>query len=169
MPLPWKVTGTVTEGNGRKNTLNDVTYAFAFINGKLANDPKKAALAKLFLQYCYTDESLQEFTMTTNAFKALSYELTEDQLKGVDNYVKNLSLLRKVSDIVYPYSNSKIYIANQGSLAFYYWKTNAYNGSEDYDLSYIAMKDHGVSAKDIFDAMEVTQEDWVARFSQYFS
>ena len=83
MPLPWKVTGTVTEGNGRKNTLNDVTYAFAFINGKLANDPKKAALAKLFLQYCYTDESLQEFTMTTNAFKALSYELTEDQLKDL--------------------------------------------------------------------------------------
>ena len=121
----------------------------------------------LLHDFLIPDESLQEFTTTTNTFKALQYELTDTQLKNVDNYVKNLNVLRKASDIVYPYSNSKIYIASQGVLGFYYWKANRYNGVESLGFSYTAMKDHGATAKSIFDKMKISESAWLDSVSEY--
>lgn len=176
MPMPWKITGTVTEGEGRKNALNDTTYAYAFLNANLVDQPVQLQVAKLFLKFCYTDKSLQEFTTTTGTFKALQYELTTSQLNSVDKYVQNLYNLRRVSDIVYPYSNSKIYIANQDGFAFYTWKNSMYNGNGE-DNSYTIYKNGKkqisgtvwYTPKEIFEQAIISQSEWNSKFSQYFN
>jgi hypothetical protein len=68
MPLP-KVNGT------GEYTLLQLTGDIAFINVK--TPAEKVDLAKAFLQFCYTEESLIEYTTITNICRAVSYNMGE--------------------------------------------------------------------------------------------
>lgn len=112
MPMP-KVSN---DKIGEKTTLLDNNASYAFIRKNI--DPKKVELAKLFLKYCYTDESLKEFTTIVGLPKALSYDMGTDA-KWKSAYSKNVWDLYANSDRVYPISQNKLYLNNQSAFVYF--------------------------------------------------
>ena len=166
MPLPRQLTGTVTEGNGTKNTVLDTLGAFGFINANIKDDANKVALAKKFLKFCYTDESLQEFTGLTGIPKALNYDLPTE---GLDRYPTSLIQIRKNSDVVYPYSASKIFVNSQSSFSFASDSTQFASdvGSDPYKAPYSAFK-AGVTARAYFEGSWSTKLEWDQKYSNFY-
>lgn len=165
MPMPKPDADMVPNGVSVSEglTLLDATNAFAFINGDLGGDgntsngAKKAdiaALAKRFLQFCYTNESLVEFSMETGTPKALQYELAEEDLDRLPYYAKTLLGLKQNATVVYPASQSTMF-----SVAANLTTSNCYGppalwaaGSDTVPM--IAMK-NGMTAEAYFNAMGV--------------
>ncbi|MDR0426190.1 MAG: hypothetical protein LBH24_03360 [Clostridiales bacterium] len=95
-----------------KQTVFDGKVAFGMI--AKATPTFKHALAKEFLQFCYTQESLAEFSVLTNSFRDLDYTLSDAQVEQLSGFGKYLYKLHQSDnfDIVYPYSQSEKYIKN---------------------------------------------------------
>lgn len=171
MPLPVQYAGTVTEGNGKIPTVLETLNSVAFINAKFKDDPAIMDLAKKFLQFCYTDESLVEFSVTTGLPKCVNYTIPEDKLALVDNYFQRDILdIKMNSDVVYPYSDNPIYVNDQNQFMFNQgsplWGAT-YNGrtSTNYYTAYKA----GISAQDYFFASAMDQETWNSRYAKYLN
>ena len=71
MPLPRQYSGTVTEGNGTKNTLLETLTSFAVINSSIKDNEGLVNCAKTFLKYCYTNQSLANFTIDSGTPKGV--------------------------------------------------------------------------------------------------
>lgn len=108
MPLP---SATAEKAAEHKSTLHDVLYSFCFVKSNV-DESKKGAI-KDFLKFCNTDESLVEYTVTTNTPKALNYTMSEADLAKMSPFGRSVYELRQKSDIVYPYASSSFYINNQ--------------------------------------------------------
>ena len=111
MPYP-KAT---EEQVGQKQTLLDTHQSLGFVSAFVPE--YKMQLAKDFLQFCSTDESLAEYTVVTNSMKALNYTLSEKDEQKLSYYGKSTFDLKAASDIVYPYSNNPMYLNFQSSFA----------------------------------------------------
>lgn len=166
MPLPTRYDSTQ---ECKKNTVCDSNSSFAFISSKAKNNPVALELGKLFLKFCYTEESLQEFTVTTGVTKGVRYELTSEQYNGLPTYLKSLYDVAYNSDIVYPYSDSPIFINNQSDFGFaqdtYFWKSGAYV------IPIGAFSDANMSVKDYFSEwtkFETKRQEWNGSYSKYF-
>jgi hypothetical protein len=170
MPLPQLVTGSMTEGNGRKNAIVDTLSSFAFINANIKDNPAQVKLAKTFLQYCYTDKALTDFTVETGNAKALTYTIDDDTVASMNKYYQNLYEVRQQSDVVYPYSDSPIFVDGQSKFTFDIGSTvwSAEVNRSPYVNYYTANK-KGVSAKDYFMGGYTTQASWNASFGKYFT
>lgn len=131
MPLPH----ATAEHVGQKPVIADKGYSIAFINAKI--DPKKVDLAKDFLKFCYTDESLQEYSASTNTFKGVKYEMVGDNYDKLTNFGKSCYNLLAVSDHIHLCANNPYFRANQS----YFDLTMS---SETHNSSYEAIMD-GVS------------------------
>lgn len=169
MPLPVQYKGSVTEGNGRKNTVLETLNSVAFINAKYKNDPVISDLAKKFLQFCYTDESLVEFSVTTGLPKCVNYTIPEDKLALIDNYFQKDILDTKMnSDVVYPYSDNPIFVNDQNAFMFNQgspvW-AGSYDGRTSTNY-YTALKT-GVTAQDYFFASAIDEETWNSKYGEY--
>lgn len=169
MPLPVQYEGSVTEGNGKKNTVLETNNSFAFINAKYKDDAVTLELAKLFLQYCYTDEQLVDFSITTGIPKGVNYTIPEDKLAEVDNYFQRDVLETKLtSDVVYPYSANPIYIADPGSFMFLMhgevWQSTV--DSKTFANYYVANKS-GITAKEYFEGSFTKKADWEELYAEY--
>lgn len=151
---------------GEKSTLLEAFDYVAFIDAGLAKrNPEKVAICKEFLKFAYTDTSLCEFTMNTGIRKALNYEISDSQKASLSPYYRSVLDITERSDIVYPYSNSKIYVNNQSKLAIGEgFVTNSYA------FPYSAIKD-GVSAKQYFNDMIAYRGAswWNNEFSRFFN
>ena len=169
MPLPTAVSGNLQESESNKTTLCDSLTSFAFINANIADKPNQVNLAKLFLKYCYRDNSLQGFTTATGMAKGVDYSLTQEQYEGMVPYFKNMYDLRNNSEIVYPYSNHPIFINNQSKYSFDNASTiwNSQLSSGKYNNALTAYKD-GISAKDYFLGGWATESNWTNSYSKYF-
>lgn len=169
MPLPVQYKGSVTEGNGRKNTVLETLNSVAFINAKYKNDPVISDLAKKFLQFCYTDESLVAFSVTTGLPKCVNYTIPEDKLALIDNYFQKDILDTKMnSDVVYPYSDNPIFVNDQNAFMFNQgspvW-AGSYDGRTSTNY-YTALKT-GVTAQDYFFASAIDEETWNSKYGEY--
>ena len=169
MPLPVQYEGSVTEGNGRKNTVLESLSAFAFINAKYKDNAVICDLAKKFLQFCYTDESLVEFSVNTGLPKGVNYTISEDKLTLIDNYFQRDVLETKMnSDVVYPYSANPIFLSNQSSFMFNQGSTvwgAAYDGRTT--TNYYTANKAGVTAKDYFLAGATKEDMWNSLYGEY--
>lgn len=169
MPLPVQYEGTVTEGNGQKNTVMETLNSFAFINAKYKDDEVICKLAKMFLQFCYTDEALVDFSVTTGVPKGVSYDIPEDRLAEVDNYFQRDILETKLtSDVVYPYSANPIFVNNQKSFMFLMhgevWQSTV--DRQTFANYYVANK-VGITAKDYFLNSFTEKSDWEEKYAKY--
>lgn len=171
MPLPVQYEGSVTEGNGKKNTVLESLCSFAFINAKYKDDEVILDVAKKFLQFCYTDESLVEFSVTTGLPKCVNYTIPEDKLALIDNYFQKDVLDTKMnSDVVYPYSANPIFVNNMGDFIFNQGG-KLWEGTVDGKTTtnfYAALKS-GVSAKDYFYAASTDEEKWNSVYVEYLN
>lgn len=166
MPLPRQYKGTVTEGNGKKNTLLETLSSFAVINASIKDNAGLVNCAKTFLKYCYTNKALVDFTLKSGTPKGVEYTMTKDELNQLPPYQRSLMELKAVSDIIYPYSNNPIFVNHQSVFDYdqgsKIWETNSHL------VAYLAFKDNGVSAKQYFLGTTISQSDWVMKYSKYF-
>lgn len=169
MPLPVQYTGSVTEGKGQKNTVLESLESFAFINAKFKDDAVTLDLAKKFLQFCYTDEELVEFSVTTGIPKGVQYEIPAEKIAEVDNYFQQDVLNTKMnSDVVYPYSNNPIFVNNQSDFMFL-MHGNVWGASVDGQTfaNYYAANKQGVTAKDYFENPLTPESAWNDKYADY--
>ena len=141
MPMP-KVDETHI---GEKDVLSDNAFTLAFINANVAERcPEKIELLKEFMKFAHTDESLREYTVKTNSFKALNYEIEESDKTQLTYFTKSLADLLERSDIVYQVSTTQKFIDNQSKLKL----GNGFTVN-NYQFPMNGLKD-GVTAADYF-------------------
>ena len=159
MPLPIQGTGSVAEGRGRKPVMIDTLNAYAFIN---ANTQSKfgdgiVKLAKDFLKFCYTDESLAEFTQKSSVSKNLRYSLSDEQASALTNYGKSMWNLKNGGLVVTPISDNVIFIKNP--TVFDMTDTKIWKIAET-DYPAVAFTDSAIDAKTYFLKMK-KDEAWL--------
>lgn len=125
MPLPRVYRGRANDVYGKeihKTVVADQPDCFGVINANIKDDAVKAKLAKTFLAYAYTDESLAQFTEITRTVKCLKYDVDVSKL---DKYTENVWDFYKNSDILLPYSGNTIFLNNMATwtmhIAYYFW------------------------------------------------
>ena len=104
MPLPQATAENVGKHN---STMVNTIDSLCFIKKGL-NSVKKD-LAMDFLQLMNSDESLADFTLTTNAFKDFNYDLTEAQVATLTPFGRDMYECWKSYDIIYPHHNNSQY------------------------------------------------------------
>lgn len=102
----------------------DSLNAFVVIRNGVTGD--KAEIAKDFVRYACSDESLQAFTVVTGALKAFDYTLSDANYKKLTDFGKAYydAMKNKITKptFVYSYANSALYASNPD-----YFYTNFYN------------------------------------------
>lgn len=161
MPLPkateekaQEATENIKQGKAG-NTIADSLYSLCFVSSGI--DDWKLPIAVDFIQFCNTDESLLEFTTTTNTMKALSYEIGDDVLEQLSPYGQSLVGFIRNADIVYPYSSSEKYINNASMFrADTYYRATVNGATANFPAQ--AFHVDGVSAADYFAGMATYYE-----------
>ncbi len=105
MPLP-----KAEKGNGDATLVEDM-FSTVFVKSTI--ESWKMTLAVDFLQFVHTDESLCEFTVTTNTPKAFTYSLTDEDKGKMSEYGRSLFTLNEKADVVYPLSQNPVFVNNQ--------------------------------------------------------
>lgn len=151
MPLPRE-----SKENTGKNVLYDDIYSMCFIKSNI--EDWKKPIAEDFIAFVNTDKSLAEFTMFTNAPKALNYEMTDEQLSKMTYFGRSLIELKNNSDMAYPFSEEPIFVNQAGSYhSRLVWRSIvdgvAYMGAAQ------AFKERGISAADYFMGLYDYQKD----------
>ena len=144
LPMPRVYSGTAADIEGkpqRKTVVTDQSDSLACINAKIPAN--KVKLAKMFLAFCYTDESLAEFTETTNTMRYMQYDINEAKLSS---YGKSVYSYTKNSDILFAYSSHVRYLAGKRNFSMHlessFWDCgdanpyNMLNGSNKYVKSF---------------------------------
>ena len=102
MPLPKATEAQV----GQKSTYLDSINQIAFISSK--TPAEKVGLAKTFLQYCQTQESLEEFLLTTNLTR--SYDVDYSNIyDDLSPYSKSIVDMFSESNYIVASSNSAVF------------------------------------------------------------
>lgn len=151
LPLPRVYEGTYKDVEGKevgKAVYADQADSLAVINANIASDKELVDLAKTFLAYCYTDESLKEFTETTRVTRSLKYDVDVNKLDAWGKAVWNYT---KAADLLLPYSSNSLYLNNRTQQSMHiandFWTVSGKNvysyckGSgtaESYFLEYMA-------------------------------
>lgn len=131
LPLPRLYRGNYKEvenSDVTKAVYADQADSIAVINANIARDTELVKLAKAFIAFCYTDESLKEFTETTGVTRTLKYDVDVNKLsdwgKAVWNYTKS-------ADVVLPYSRNRLYLNNREEYSMHvankFWSVNSKN------------------------------------------
>lgn len=145
MPFP-KATD---EQVGDKRTVVSVNDSVCFINARSSG--ARLRLAKLFLQYCHTDKMLSKFTVDTSMTKPYNYSIDAETQKQLTFYGKEMYQLKdpEATDIVYPYSDNKLFLNNFAQFHPYYWGFLLPEG----DTPAAVMADKGMTAKTYFEKL----------------
>lgn len=129
MSLPRVYSGRAKDLEGKtihKTVSSDQNDTIACINAKIASNPDKVKLAKMFLAYCYTDEKLAEFTETTRVTRSLKYDVDTSKLDSWGTTVWNYT---RQSDLVLPYSSNSAFLNNRSRLSMHinnsFWNSTA--------------------------------------------
>ena len=85
----------------------------------------KIELAKEFLKYCYTDESLNDFTRVTGTTIAVNFKVDEEVKNTLPSYSKSLIEYNANSKVMQPLSQNEYYLKNQPFFTNYVygWQT----------------------------------------------
>lgn len=134
MPLPVM---DESVANGNRTILANGKYTGAFIKASIPEE--KIPLAKLFLQYTSTESALQDFTVTVGQGRNFNYDLTDEQYDSMTTFQKTTWDLKKNSDVVYPYSDAKLYITYPSSFDPYYFFRSSHLGI-NYTYPHVAFK-----------------------------
>lgn len=147
--------------------LVDKNYSFAFINANTAS--AKLPLAKKFLSFCYTDQSLVNFTKDTGLRKGLSYEMGQDDLDDLTYYQRHLWNMRKSDkvEVVMPVSAEPMFLYNQRAFKYQADWVSTVNGNT-YNIVYSAIKNSDITSRQFFEGMALTATQWQALYGNYF-
>ena len=141
-------------------------FSNVVINAYTTSDPNILALAKLFVQFCCTDAEMQYFTAETDMPKSYDYEMPQELLDEMTYYGQNVWMYNKAGSVVMPYSGCELYRNNVSSFWYTYnWESVV--GTQTYAYPVDALRE-GVTAKDYFLGMAISQSDWNNAYSKDF-
>ncbi len=171
MSLPTRINDSDATDSARKPALVNMTDAYMMINANIKDDVEKVKMAKAFIQFLNTDESLREFTRITGATKAFDYSLTDEDVSSLSDYSASFWKHRENSDVLYTISDNPIFINNQSAfttnIAGEFWRTKLSNGSTSVKPLEL-MIGRTTTAKDYFAGMNVNQSDWTSKYGKWF-
>ncbi len=158
LPLPKATEDKI----GEPTTLTTTEVSLGFIKSSIKEEKKE--IAKLFLKFCYTDESLNQFTKITGIPAALQYELDENIYNGLSSYAKSICDIK--NSVIKPYSTSLIHKNTYASSILMFTFDNAKN-----DAAVNTFYSDGMSAKDHFNSMLSlhSKDQWEKSYSKYFN
>lgn len=161
IPFPKSSEAKLSQG---QTLLEDIS-SYGFINANI--DEKYKSLALEFLQFCNTDRSLVDFTVTTNTPKALQYEMSESDLEKCSYFGRSVYERKNSAgtSVVYPLSDNALYNENYSTLAMTYRITYG-----QYLFPSTAMKEHSLSAEKYFTDLNNTLKGrWSTSYGKYFA
>lgn len=167
MSLPVNVDASVTEGNGKGQTLVEMWQSMFVINANVANNPALMKASKAFLQFLCTDDELSKYTSLTTVQKSLNYTLTDDDYSAMSSYGKQLWTMTRgtnANKVLYFAGNNATFNGNRdafsigytnnvfavGTTVFYDYMTNTANASKTLD--------------EIFKSQAKSKNDWKAMY-----
>ena len=109
MALPVQMSGTVTEGKGRKQTLVEGGFHQIAVNSKVASDSATMEAIRKLIQELYTDEECKRSTLATGLKRSMDYPITEDDVKTMARYHREAFDMVAKSDIFYNVSMNPLY------------------------------------------------------------
>jgi hypothetical protein len=146
-------------------TLVDMTKSLGYVSSAVPENRK--AVAKQFIRFVNTDESLREFSVITDAAKALQYSLTAEDTAKMSYLGKQTVTLRETADVLYQSSPNPLFLNNE--MAFtrpeYLWKWGTHATP-----STSLKKPGGITAAEYFNGYAAGQAaSWNNNYSKYFS
>lgn len=161
IPFPKATSAKV----GEKQTLIDTHQSLGFVS---AYTPAyKMQLAKDFLQFCSTDESLVEYTIATNSMKALDYTLSDEDKAKLTYYGRSLFEMKAASDIVYPYSKNPMYLDYQADFKTPFVSMDGENGTPQ-NRPIEALSKKSTTAQNFFYGYETYYKKIWDKYRNYF-
>lgn len=144
MPLPKATTAKV----GTKSVMYDIMYPLCVVKGGVTDWRLDAAID--FVQFANSQTSLEAFNNITGVPKAVQYEMSD--LTKMTKFGQSLYTFTKNADIVFPYSNSALFVSNQTN--FSEINGGAWNSKVNVDKTpSVTFREKGVSAADYFAGM----------------
>ena len=152
MPFPKPTAEMAAQNTG--NTMLAAVDSIAYIKSNIADFKKDLAIE--FLRFVNTDESLREFTTITNTKKMLDYSMGDD-INNLTPYGRNLLTLTAASDIVFPMTQTPVYINNSSELGSIAWFSTKYDSVGKRDCIPV-LKETTVSVDTIFTGLYTYKE-----------
>ena len=148
MPIP-----KVNEDHLGEYTVYEANFSMAFINANV--EPWKQPLAKAFMQFVHTNESLVEFTKTTNTFRPFEYDMEQSDVDALTPWGQSLYHLHENASYVTPYAYNQVYLKNISTYAneLDIWNSLV-GGNSIYNIPSTAMFNDDVTAKAYFDGLQ---------------
>lgn len=156
MPLP---AATQEKAEERASALNkgeagysmlDTHSSLCFISKGIAADEKKIAID--FVQFCYTDESLVEFTTVTDTTKAVNYTVSDADKAKMSSYGRSVMAMQQNGETIHSFSKNVFYQNHETVLSNYNYIFDAtvdgYTQSIPFDLF-----QKGTSAAEYFNGL----------------
>ncbi len=166
MPVPTAVSAADQAQNAKDPVFRDIMASYCIVNAKVADNQYKEQLAKDFVSFCYSDESLQEFTTTTGVAKGLNYSLTEDQYNSLSPFSKSCWDIREKADIVNILPISTMVIENEQALLWDLHTTTI--AGQAYNAPFYAFLAKE-SSEDYFKGQWITAQSWRNNYERYFT
>lgn len=167
LPLP-----KVSEKNiGEAQTYLSTKQTACFVNKNVTG--KKLELAKTFIRFAHTDESLKEFMTIVNMPKPFKFDMNEEELNKLTVFGRDIYKAHSSGNVVFTASKNPIYRATPN-------KFMAVNGFEtmlpnDLPATVVgtAFKDNpAFTAREYFENMKKysdhTESKWRETYGQYF-
>lgn len=154
MQLP----NATAEKTKEKTTVQALKSAFCFVNANIKSEGVLNA-SKAFIQFCGTNDSLNNFTKISGMPWALNYSMTQESLSECTYYTNSLYDIHCNGSVVYPYSRNDIYIKNISSITkiTYAWQSKLTEG------------DYSVITKAFYNNSTLTAEDYFLGIKKMFS
>ena len=153
MPIPKANSDKI--GDATFLNLND---SYCFINA----NTEHMKLAKEFLTYLHTDESLRAFTKSTNMTRGLKYSFDEADLSTLTSYARDLVAIKQSehAKTVYPSCGLDFFVNNSQTFDVTNWVWNTKTLTSDPIIKF--MDDKTLTAKEFFEqhVAAMGQSDW---------
>lgn len=107
LPLP-KATSAKVEQKIKSTMVNTID-SLCFVKAGLSD--WKEDLAFDFVRFMHTDEAFNDFTATTNAFKAFNYEVKDEVVEGLSPFGKDVYAQWSTYDLITPHNNNEQYVS----------------------------------------------------------
>lgn len=153
---------------GKGNTLAFNTTTSIVINKKTTTNEKILNLAKQFIKFMHTHESLYQFNKITASAKPYDYTLSESELSTLTSVAKQNYEMHKSIDYVFSYSQNSIISSEPQFFAasgYYVFQ----NGNNDEILSLAFKENSSLSSWSYFKSMvdSHSQTWWNEKFKSY--
>lgn len=159
MPLPVKVDENDANVGDPYLTL-DSLGAYVFARSGLSAGKQKAI--KAFIEFCYTKENLEAFTVQTGMTRPFTYPVSDENKNNMSDFEKDIWYLHENGKFVYVHSDNMLYSYNEPDLFVKRWgglntpaALNAFAGSKP------------KTAAEYFEDTWYTPARWQTKFGEF--